>query len=257
MNLLWRVTSPLAHRTGLRHRRVHSVGKGGNLFYIHFFWAGTTLEPEVHLLSWAIRASLSGGQMEQALQWDDRTAVTARRWWKVCKHHSDNDANLSGCQKYCFRQLIPNPVTIIFPPGRELGLLIPLYHTRLLFVSSDKLFLLLGKLFNMRTVTATVFQFIKGTKICNPPQIRTSALPGGSFILPLSTWSFIAIIHETCQEKHYIFILCTQNTEHFRLKIAPFFTVCQIWEGGENPQGLDLMREKQNSIAASMHTHLF
>lgn len=63
--------------------------------------------------------------------------------------------------------MIPNPVTVIFPPGRELSLLIPLYHTRLLFVS-DKLFLLLGKFFNMRTVTITVFQFLKGTKICNP-----------------------------------------------------------------------------------------
>lgn len=70
-------------------------------------------------------------------------------------------------------------------------------------------------------------------------------------------WSFIAIIHETCQKKNYIFLLWTQNTEHFRLKIAPFFTVCQIWKGGENPQRLDLMREKQNSIAESVHTHLF
>lgn len=35
-------------------------------------------------------------------------------------------------------------------------------------VSSDKLFLLLGKLFDTRTVTATVFQFLKGTKISNP-----------------------------------------------------------------------------------------
>lgn len=78
MDVLRRVTSPLAHQTGLRHRRAYSVGKGRNFFYIHFFWAGTILGPEIHLLSWTIHASLSGGQMEQALQWDDRTVVSKK-----------------------------------------------------------------------------------------------------------------------------------------------------------------------------------
>lgn len=103
MDLLWRVTSPLAHQTGLRHRRAHSVEKGGNFFCIYFFWTGTAFGSEINFLFWTIHARLSGGQMEEELQWDDRTVLTARRWWNVCKHHSDSDANLSGCQKYCFR----------------------------------------------------------------------------------------------------------------------------------------------------------
>lgn len=128
MDLPWKVTSPLTHQTGLGHRTAHTVWRGRNFFYTCFFWAGRTLGPEINLLFWTIHASLSIGQMEQWLQWDDRTVVTARRWCKVCKHHSASDAHLFGCQKYCFREIIPNPVTIVPPPGGELGLLISLYH---------------------------------------------------------------------------------------------------------------------------------
>lgn len=59
MDMLWKVTSPLTYQTRLRHRTAHTVGRGRNFFYTHFFWAGRTLGPEIHLLSWTMHAILS------------------------------------------------------------------------------------------------------------------------------------------------------------------------------------------------------